>query len=108
MNGVDADELESLAHINGGEHSSVGRRFLSIGLHLHTTGDTAVGLTAGQISHVEESVVEGGHNVAHGEHVLSVLGVGGSGGTVVGNLLFLDCLLVLLLGGLQNGKYKFD
>ena len=39
--------------------TSIWRRFFSIGLNLHTTGDSAVGFSTGEISDVDESVVEG-------------------------------------------------
>ena len=45
---------------------------------------------------MKEGVVESGHDVADSELVLSVLGVSGSGRTVVGDLLFLNFNFLIL------------
>ena len=57
------------------------------------TGDSDVGFTSREIGYVEESVVEGGVKVAHGEHVL-VLSAGAQW-AVIGNLLLLGALFFL-------------
>lgn len=91
MNCVDANSLKFSADVDGGEHSGVRGGFFSISLNLHTTGDTGVGFTTRQISHVNESVVEGRLDVANSENVVGVLGVGANlGGTVVSDLDFGD------------------
>lgn len=70
--------------------TSVGRGLLSIGLDLHTSGDTGVSFTTGQISHVDESVVESSLDVADTEDVVGLFASSGGGGSVVDNLFFLD------------------
>ena len=50
--------------------TSIGRGLLSVSLDLHTTGDSSVGLAAGQVSHVDEGIVECGQDVADTESVL--------------------------------------
>lgn len=110
VDGVDADDLELTADVNGGKHSGVGGRLFSVSLHLHAAGDAGVGFTAGEIGHVDEGVVEVGLQVAHAKDVLGLLGLAQLGGTVVGNLLFLGLalgdLLLLSLGklGLNGGN----
>lgn len=73
----------------GGQHSGVGRGLVTIGLHLHASGDTGNGLTAGQIGNVDESVVEAGIDVSHAKDNLSLLDLGAKG-----NLDFLFLNLV--------------
>ena len=92
VDGVDSDESEGLADVDGGEHSSIGGGFLSISLDLHSTGDSAVSFTAGEIGHMEESVVESGLDVADTEVQLILVLVLRAGGSVVDNLLFFDNL----------------
>merc|ERR550539_1870149 len=62
-----------LCNVLGGQHSGVGRGLVSVGLHLHSSGDSTDGLTARQVGHVDEGVVEGGVDVSHAEHHLSIL-----------------------------------
>ena len=69
--------------------TSIGRRLFSIGLNLHSSGDSEVGFSSREIGHVDESVVEGGKEMDDSENVL-VLSSTGLRGSVVGNLLFLD------------------
>ena len=69
--------------------TSVWRRFFSIGLNLHSTGDSAVGFSTGEIGDMDESVVEGGEEM----HNTEVVGLDGSTcgwWTEVGLFLFLD------------------
>ena len=77
--------------------TSVRGGLLTIGLDLHATGDTRVGFTAGQISNVNESIVERSLDVADAENVLGVLAGLGLRGTVVDHLLFLLLVGSLLL-----------
>jgi len=72
--------------------TSIGRGFFSIGLDLHSSGDSAVSFTAGKIGDMDESVVEGSLNVADSEVHLVLVFVLGAGGSVVDNLLFFDNL----------------
>jgi hypothetical protein len=100
VDGVDANSLELAANVDGSQHSSVGGGLLSVSLDFHTTGDTGVGFTAGEISNVDEGVVLGGLNVANTERVVFGLGAANLRWAVVGlDLLFL-CLG--LLGLLVN------
>jgi len=102
VDSVDANSLELTADINGSQHGSVGGGLFSVSLDLHTTGDTGVGFTAGEIGNVDEGVVLGGLDVANTEGVvISTVGTTDLGGTVVGHgLLFLglDILSFLSLG----------
>jgi hypothetical protein len=102
VDSVDANSLELTADINGSQHGSVGGGLFSVSLDLHTTGDTGVGFTAGEIGNVDEGVVLGGLDVANTEGVvISTVGTTDLGGTVVGHgLLFLgfDILSLLSLG----------
>lgn len=66
--------------------TSVGRRFFSVSLDLHSTGDSSVGFSAGEIGNVDEGVVESCQDVADSELVLVLLASSNDGGTVVSNL----------------------
>jgi len=100
VDGVDANSLELAANVDGSQHSSVGGGLLSVSLDFHTTGDTGVGFTAGEISNVDEGVVLGGLNVANTERVVFGLGAANLRWAVVGlDLLF---LCFGLLGFLVN------
>ena len=89
VDSVDANSLELTANVDGGKHSGVGGGLFSVSLDLHTTGDTGVGFTAGEIGDVNEGVVEVSLQVANTEDVLRLLGLTELGGTVVGNTFFL-------------------
>lgn len=93
----DSKLFAALGHILSGQHGSIWRRLISVCLHLHPTSHTAdrfpgnrcIGqktcnhhipntiacwcahLLAGQVSDVDESVVERSEDVAHTKHVLS-------------------------------------
>jgi hypothetical protein len=75
--------------------TSIGRRLLSVSLDLHATGDSGVGLTARQVSHVDEGIVECGEDVANTESVLGLLSSTNGGRSVVSNLLFLSAFFAL-------------
>lgn len=60
MESGDADFLAASSAVLSGQHGSVRGRLVSVGLDLHSTGDTDDGFLAGKISDVDESVVEGG------------------------------------------------
>lgn len=77
VDGSDAQLLAASGHILSGKHGSVGGRLITISLHLHTTGHADEGFTAGQIRHVNEGIVEGGVDVRHSEHLLSLAGRSG-------------------------------
>lgn len=82
-------------NVLGGKHSSVGGALVAGSLDHHTAGDLNEGLTAGEISDVNESVVEGGVDVGNAEHVLASDGVGEVG-----------LSLLLLGGGLLLGGHR--
>jgi hypothetical protein len=69
--------------------TSIRRGLLSVSLDLHATSDSGVGLTAGQVSHVDEGIVECGQDVADTEDVLSLLAGSCGRRSVVSDLLFL-------------------
>lgn len=69
--------------------TSIWGRFFSIGLDLHSSGDSAVGFSTGEISNVNESIVEGGEKMDNTE-VVDILGGTGLRWSEVGNLLFLN------------------
>lgn len=75
--------------------TGIGGGLLSIGLDLHATGDSGVGLAARQVSHVDEGVVESSEDVAHTEGVFSLLASSGHWGSVVSDLLFFSAFFAL-------------
>jgi hypothetical protein len=72
--------------------TSIGGRFFSIGLDLHSTGDSGVSFTSGKIGDMDESVVESGLDVANTEVHLVLVLVLRAGGSEVNDLLFFDNL----------------
>ena len=68
--------LDFLSDVLSGQHSGVGGGLVSVGLDLHAAGDTADGLTPGQVGDVHEGVVEGGVDVSHAEDQLTFLDLG--------------------------------
>lgn len=70
--------------------TSIGGGFLSISLDLHSTGDSSVGLTAGQVGHVDEGIVECGQDVADTKDVLGLLASTSGRRSVVSDFLFLS------------------
>ena len=75
--------------------TSVGRGLLSISLDLHATSNSGVGLSAREISHVNEGVVESSQDVADTELVFSLLSSTNDRRSVVNYLLFLGLLAFL-------------
>ena len=71
VNSLDTDILHEFADIDGSEHGSIWRRFFSISLNFHSTGDSAVSFSSGKISDVDESVVESGEHMDNTEVVVS-------------------------------------
>ena len=72
----DAERLDLLADVLGGQHGGVGRGLVPVGLDLHAAGDAAEGLAAGEVGHVDEGVVEGGEDVRHGHHLDALADLG--------------------------------
>lgn len=68
---VDAELLAAGGDVLGSQHGGVGGGLVTIGLDLHTTGDTGDGFTAGQIGNVDEGVVEGGEDTGNAEDELA-------------------------------------
>jgi len=71
VDGGDTDLLKTNDNVLGGHHGGVRRRLVTIGLHLHTTGDTGDGLTTGAIGDVNEGIVEGGVHVRDSEDIVA-------------------------------------
>lgn len=91
VEGGDAEVLKTGGNVLGGKHGSVGGRLIAISLDLHTTGDADEGLAAGDISDMDEGVVEGGEDVGHGKEVLVLTAVGAEGRLLLdGGALLLD------------------
>ena len=76
MNGGDTKLLAAGSDVLGGKHGSVGARLVTVGFDLHAAGDADKGLAAGEISHVDESIIEGGEKVSNAEDLLSLNGRG--------------------------------
>ena len=81
--------------------TSIGRALLSVGLDFHSTSDSDVSFSSGEISDVNESVV-GGSQQVHNSEVVDF----GAGAvlrwTKVGLLIFLN--FFNFLGALIDGK----
>lgn len=71
VEGSDADLLAAGSDVLGGQHGGVGGGLVTVGLDLHSTGDTADGLATGQIGDVDEGVVERGEDTGNTEHQLA-------------------------------------
>ena len=98
MDCSDIELFESVDHVDGGLHGSVGGGLISIGLDLHAAGDSDEGFSAGEIGDVEESVVPGGEDMTDSEDISGgVLGTKSS-------LLFFGGLLTL---GSSLGSFLF-
>ena len=94
VEGVYADLAATGSDVLSGQHGGVRRRLVTIGLDLHTTGDSGNGFTTGEIGDVDESVVEGGEDVGDTEDELALSNLG----TERNGLFLLD---LDLLGGLH-------
>lgn len=67
MESGDAELLAAGGDVLGSQHGGVGGGLVTVGLDLHTTSDTGNGLAAGQISHVDEGVVERGEDAGNAD-----------------------------------------
>merc|ERR1719249_634717 len=72
MQSSDSKSLNFLSNVLGSQHSSIGRRFISVSLHLHTTSNSADGFTSRDISYMDESIVERSIDVSHTKYKLSL------------------------------------
>merc|ERR1719198_2802850 len=80
VEGGDTDLLASDGNVLSGQHGSVRRGLVTIGLDLHTTGNTGDGLLSGEIGDVNEGIVEGSEDVGNSENQFSFLNVRAEGG----------------------------
>jgi hypothetical protein len=69
----DAQFLALFGNVLGGKHSGVRRGFVSVGLDLHSSGDSHQSLSSRQIGDVNECVIEGREQVRNTEDFFSVL-----------------------------------
>jgi hypothetical protein len=58
VEGSDTDFLATGGNVLSGQHGGVGRAFVTIGLHFHTTSNTGNGFTAREIGDMDEGIVE--------------------------------------------------
>merc|ERR1711959_175626 len=72
VKGGDSELLAPDGDVLGGKHSSVWARLVSVGLDLHSSGDTNERLSPGEIGDVNERVVERREDVHDPENVLSL------------------------------------
>lgn len=79
-----------------GQHSGVGRSLITIGLHLHASGNAGNGFPSGQIRHMDEGVVEAGKDVCHSENGFSFADLWSQGN--------LDLLLLYLVLTWRHSK----
>ena len=95
VEGVDTAFLATLDDVLGGEHGSVGGRFITISLDLHTTGNLGDGFATGVVGDVDEGIVTGGVDVAGTEDE----GILGDVGAETLGFFLLDCLAFLDIFG---------
>jgi hypothetical protein len=74
------ERLQTISNILCGQHGCVWRRLVTIGFNLHASSDTHESFTSGQISDVDEGVVEGSEKVANCKSFAADRGGGGGGG----------------------------
>jgi hypothetical protein len=61
----DTQFLAPHGNILSGKHGSIRRRFVTIGLDLHSTSDTDKSFSARQIRHVHKGIIERGKQVCN-------------------------------------------
>lgn len=66
VDGSDADLLAARGAVLGSKHGSVGRGLVAVSLDLHTAGNADDSLLAGEISHMDKGIVEGGVDAENG------------------------------------------
>lgn len=81
---VDAKLLAADGDILSSQHGSVGGRLVTVGLDLHTTGNTGDGLAATEIGDMDERVVERGEDTGNAEDQLTLTGIGAEGDVLLG------------------------
>ena len=67
----DSELLALLGDVLGSQHGGVWGGLVTVGLDLHTTGDTGDGFAAGEIGDVDEGVVERGEDTGDAEDELT-------------------------------------
>ena len=82
VKGSDADLLAADGNVLRGKHGSVRGRLVTIGLHLHAASHTRDSFAAGNLSNVDERVVEGRENVADAEHLREIVTTRGTKGKI--------------------------
>ncbi|ANB13654.1 hypothetical protein AWJ20_1953 [Sugiyamaella lignohabitans] len=75
VEGVDTNLLALDGNVLSGQHGSVRRRLVVVGLDLHTTGNTRDGFTTGQIGNVDEGIIERCKDTSNSEDKLSLTGL---------------------------------
>lgn len=76
VNGSDTELLAFNGSILGGKHGGIRGTLITIGLDLHSSGDTNDGFTSRKISHVHKGIVETGEDVGDAKDLLTLTGVG--------------------------------
>lgn len=72
VQGVNTQLLAADGDVLSGKHSSVGRRLITISLHLHATSHADQSFLTGKISDVHEGIVEGGEDVGNTPNELTL------------------------------------
>ena len=80
----------ALEFVESGKLTSIRWGLFSIGLDLHSTWNSGVSFSSWEIGHMDESIVEGGKDVANSENVVVWLCRSNLRGSVVGKLLLLS------------------
>ena len=100
MKGGDTDLLALDGNILGSQHGGVRGGLITIGLDLHTSGDTGDGFTTGQIGDVNKGIVERGKDVGNTKDLLVTADLGTEGD------VFLNLRGGLDLLGLEDEQKK--
>ena len=100
VKGGDTDLLALDGNILGSQHGGVRGGLITIGLDLHTSGDTGDGFTTGQIGDVNKGIVERGKDVGNTKDLLVTADLGTEGD------VFLNLRGGLDLLGLEDEQKK--
>jgi len=68
VDSVNMEFIESLYDIIGSHHSSIWGWFFSVSLNLHTSCNSNIGFSAGEIGDMDECIVPGGEDVSNTEN----------------------------------------
>jgi hypothetical protein len=93
---IDTEFLTLGSNILSSQHGGIRRRFITIGLDLHTTSNTGDGFTAREIGDVNKGIVEGGKDVSNTENELTFTDLGTEGNLLNRSFSDLRSLLGLL------------